>query len=196
MSYETRKKAVIAGSTLLAFTAGTAWADSGYFAVAGAGTSSTNIGRALFIPGLSDDDRSFEIGIGYAFSPNLSVQAGYHDYGEYHGEMPCLIEVCGPDPILVQAELAGWSLRVTGAYPFAERFAVFASAGVLVWDADVDFTLPEGIGVFTGFSNESDDLMYEAGLRWRLSARWNIQASYEKVNLDVESAKLGLLFRF
>lgn len=116
-----RKKGVIAVSAVLAITAGTAWAESGYFAVASAGDSSADLGSALLIPGLSDDDRSFEIGIGYAFNPNLSVQAGYHDFGEYHGALPCLV-VCVPESTtLVQADMSGWSLRVTGAYPFAHH---------------------------------------------------------------------------
>jgi hypothetical protein len=42
-------------------------------------------------------------------------------FGEYHGALPCLV-VCVPESTtLVQAEISGWSLRVTGAYPFAHH---------------------------------------------------------------------------
>lgn len=193
-----KKKTRIAVSTVLAMTMGTAWADTGYFVVASVGDSSADL-DSLFLPLLSDDDRSFEIGIGYVFNPHLAVQAGYHDFGEFDGE----IASCPPDtfcllPLAIpfQVDVSGWSLRVTGGYPLGERFATFASVGVLVWDADLRFVLEDGLVSFSSIGNEGDDLMYEAGLRWRLSDRWNIQASYEKVNLDIESTKLGVLFRF
>lgn len=191
------KKICIAVSTLLA-TMGTASGDTGYFAVANIGDSSADL-DSLFLPLLSDDDRSFEIGVGYAFNPHLAVQAGYHDFGEFDGEIvSCPPETfcVSPPTIPFQVDISGWSLRVTGAYPFGERFAVFASVGVLVWDMDLRFVLEDNMVIFSSVGTEGDDLMYEAGLRWRLSDRWNIQASYEKVNLDIESTKLGVLFRF
>lgn len=211
--YMRKKKSFIAVSAVLAMSTGTTWADTGYFAVANIGDSSADLATS-FSPPLSDDDRSFEIGVGYAFNPHLSVQAGYHDFGDFHGELelPCPPNsfclppdecppgtIClAPPPIQVpfRVDVTGWSLRVTGAYPLGERFAAFASAGVLVWDADLRFALEGGTAIFTGFGTEGDDLMYEAGLRWRLSDRWNIQASYEKADLDIESTKLGVLFRF
>lgn len=193
------RKGCIAVSTVLAMTMGPAWADAGYFAVASVGDSSAHL-DSLFLPLPSDDDQSFEIGVGYAFNPHLAVQAGYHDFGEFDGEIascpPATFCLSPPPAIPFQVDVSGWSLRVTGGYPLGERFAAFASLGVLVWDVDFRFVLEDGLVSFPGIGTEGDDLMYEAGLRWRLSDRWNIQASYEKVNLDIESTKLGLLFRF
>lgn len=186
----------IAVSTVLAVASGAARAETGFFAFASVGDSSAKLDELTFQPP-SDDGRSFEIGFGYAFNPYLAVQAAYHDFGDYDSEVLCV----PPDapfecpPIPFQADISGWSLRVTGSYPLGEQFAAFANAGVLVWDADLSFALADDSAVFTN-SSEGDDLIYEAGLRWRFSDRWNLQASYEKVNLDIETAKLGVLFRF
>lgn len=193
-----RKKTCIVVSTAFLMAMGTARADTGFFAVVNVGDSSADL-DSFFLPLLSDDDRSFEIGGGYVFNRHLAVQAGYHDFGEFDGE----IAACPPDTFCVsppvipfRVDVSGWSLRVTGSYPLGQRFAAFASVGVLVWDMDLQFMLGDNQAIFSSNRTEGDDAMYEAGLRWRLSDRWNLQASYEKVHLDLDSTKLGVLFRF
>ena len=184
----------LAAVAALLFGPGSAEADTGWFALAGIGDSSAELGP--FLGSVTGDERSFEVAVGYAFTPYLAAQAGWHDYGDYGGELPCIVPDCPQPSLPFEMGLDGWSLRVTGAYPFAGRFAAFASVGVLVWEAEQRFAPVDGLAIFTGPGTEGDDFLYEAGLRWRLSDRWNLQASYEKVELDIESAKLGVLFRF
>lgn len=53
-----------------------------------------------------------------------------------------------------------------------------------------------GVGSVDDLDASGEDLIYGAGLRWHVSNRWSLQVSYERVNLDIDSAKLGATFRF
>lgn len=197
----------------LALTAGAvqAQADRGFFATAQLGRSDTDFHPSAFAR-IDDSESSYEIGIGYRFNEHLAIRAGWQDFGEVTGFVQCPEDGCLVDeddgcpfgdmcfafvqPVPVGVDISGWSARVTGSLPFAGRFAGFASIGVVAWDtsASTVVTLP-GVGAVDDLDDSGEGLLYDAGLRWDVSDRWSLEAAYERVNLDIDSFKLGVVFR-
>lgn len=188
-----------------------AQAQRGFFASANIGSSETSF-RPTPVARLDDRDQSFDVGIGYVFSPYFAIQGTYQDFGQGTGVVACPPEgcmlppgECPPGsvcvvfmrPVPVQVDISGWSARLTGSLPVGRRFAAFASVGVVAWNASADtiVTLPSGRRV-DDLDDSGADLLYGAGLQWHLSDRWSLQASYEYVDLDIESGKFGVSFRF
>lgn len=193
---------------ILAFaSAAPARADSGPFAFVRVAESSSDFDGILAL--VSGDEMSLEAGIGYRFNAYFSVQAGYQDFGEYRSGTSCppgafcpVPPECPPDAICFidgstgsafEAEVSGWSVRTTGTLPLGGSLAAFASVGALVYDADLSIRTPE---LTFDIDQTEDELVYEAGLRLQLTEWWAIEASYERVNLDIDSTKVGFMFLF
>lgn len=188
-----------------------AQAERGFFAGVNVGSSRTSFHPAP-VARIDDREPSFDVGIGYAFGPYFAMQAAYHDLGDVTGFVVCPPEGCmlPPDecppgsvcavfilPVPVQVDISGWSARLTGSLPLGRRLAAFASVGVIGWStsADTIVTLPGGRRV-DDLDDSGEDLIYGAGLQWHVSDRWSLQVSYEHVDLDIESGKLGATFSF
>jgi hypothetical protein len=188
-----------------------AQAERGFFASANIGSSRTSF-HPTSVARIDEREQSFDVGIGYAFGPYFAIQGAYHDFGQVTGFVVCPPEGCmvPPDecppgavclafmrPQPVPVDISGWSARLTGSLPLGLRFAAFASVGVIAWNtsADAIVTLPGGRRV-DDLDDSGEDLIYGAGLQWHVSDRWSLQLSYEHVDLDIESGKLGATFRF
>lgn len=188
-----------------------AQAERGFFASVNVGSSRTSF-HPSSVARIDDREQSFDVAIGYAFGPYFAIQAAYHDFGHVTGFVVCPPEGCTADPdecppgsvcvvfmlpVPVPVDISGWSARLTGSLPLGNRVTAFASVGVIDWrtSADAIVTLPGGRRV-ADLDDSGEDLVYDAGLRWHMSDRFSLQAVYERVDLDIESAKLGVTFRF
>jgi OOP family OmpA-OmpF porin len=181
--------AVAAAASTIAFAAPAALAEpqSGFFAVASIGDTDIHY-RPQINDVIADSTRTFELGIGYAINPNISIQGSYHDYGNPIGYAGCPPEVLcilafSPEEV----EVDGWSATVVGTLPISNKFAVFGKLGMMAWDTDARSS---------SLNDSGEDLIYAAGISWNLSERWGIQLSYEELDLDFRSSKLGAMFRF
>lgn len=179
--------AVTLTSAALAASAAQAQPSSNFYAVASVGYSDTSF-RPTVNDVIDDDDQSFEVGIGYAFNRYLSVQGSYHDFGEPTGFANCppgvlCITVTTPEPV----EVDGWSASVIGHLPLGERLSLFGKAGILSWDTSASSS---------SLDDSGEDLLVGAGVSWQLTDRWGVELAYERVDLDIDSGKLGVAFRF
>lgn len=185
---KTRYLVAVAASTLaLAAPAALAESQSGFFAVASIGDTNIHY-RPQVNDVIADNSRTFELGFGYSLNPNFSIQGSYHDYGDPIGFAGCPPEVLcivafSPEEVKVD----GWSASLVGTLPLSDKFAVFGKLGVMAWNTDARSA---------SLNDSGEDLMYAAGVNWNLSERWGIQLSYEELNLDIRSSKLGAVFRF
>ncbi len=144
--------------------------------------------RVSPIDPVDDDDYGWAASLGYAFSSNWAVELGYHDFGEPTGFAGCPPEVLciaafAPDGTSV----TGWSGQMAGTLPIGSDLSLVGKAGVIGWETSARNP---------SLDSDGSDLIYSLGLQWDLNAQLGLQLSYEKVDLDITTARAGLLFRF
>ncbi|NIP16917.1 MAG: outer membrane beta-barrel protein [Xanthomonadales bacterium] len=164
-------------------------ANGQYFAFLNVGGADT--GFTTTVETVTDDDRSFELGFGYAFNRYLSVQGSYHDFGTHTG----LVAQCPPELVCIapnihggfleRVSFDGLSVSLRGTIPLSDKLALFGTLGIISWDASAPHMDVSG-----------EDLVYSAGLAWEVSDDWGLQISYEEVDLDIQSGKFGVIYRF
>ncbi len=140
-----------------------------------------------------DDSRgSFRIGAGYAVNRNFSLEAAFHKFAGQSATTDCPPDFACAGlvvPLVTRADSTAYSLSFIGSVPVTDRFGVFGKVGLASWD--VDFR-----GISSAFDASGEDLLYGAGLRWSLDDQWSIFAEYEKLELEVDTAGIGLSYRF
>lgn len=159
------------------------------YLIASVGKADT-LKRGSLTDEINGDDTAFEIGAGFAFSPNFSIEASYHDFGEPYGYVGCPVEVLCIAIVPFSREAVavdGWSVALRGAYPISERLSVFGRLGVLSWDASA---------ISQSLNASGTDLLYGAGIATDLNDRFALQLSYEKADVDIETIKAGVRWRF
>lgn len=132
------------------------------------------------------DDKSLELGVGFAFSEHLSVEASYQDFGNPDGFVGCPPDVfCiaivpfSREPV----DIDGWAAALRAALPITDTLSVFGRFGLLAWDSSA--RSPE-------LNDSGTDLLYGIGIAVEFSERVGLQVSYEKAEVDIETVKLGL----
>lgn len=139
---------------------------------------------------INGDDTAFEIGVGFAFSPYLSIEGSYQDFGKPYGYAGCPIDVlCIAIVPFSREEVSvdGWSVALRGALPVTDSLSVFGRLGFLSWDASARTQ---------SLNDSGTDVLYGAGIAADLSDRFGLQLSYEKAEVDIETVKLGVRLRF
>lgn len=163
--------------------------DSHAYLLASIGTAITDI-RTTPTDVIDDDDTAFELGVGFAFNPYLSIEASYQDFGNPYGYAGCPVDVLCIAIVPFsreQVSVDGWSAAVRGQVPVTESLSAFARAGLLSWDASASNP---------GLNDSGTDLIYGAGIATELNDRLGLQLSYEKAEIDIETVKLGVRLRF
>lgn len=139
---------------------------------------------------INDDDASYAVGAGYAFTRNFSLEAAYQDFGSHSGETDCPPDfACLVIPVPTKADLTGISLSMIGSMPITDRLDVYGKIGFVSWDVDFD-------GISSAFDDSGEDLLYGAGLRGSINDHWHVFAEYRRVDLDISTAGIGLSYRF
>jgi OOP family OmpA-OmpF porin len=157
-----------------------AFADSGFFVGGAYGTLDIEDDGGSF----DEDSAPYKIMAGYIFDMpvfDIAIEVAYNDFGTQDG-----------DVLLVPAELdaTGLSAFVVGGFDFG-LFGVFAKAGMVSWDADVN------IGGLRG-SEDGTDPAYGVGMRLTFSSL-EARLEYEVFDfddVDVDMVSLGLIWRF
>lgn len=186
-----RKMLVAVLSLALLFAAGIARASSpgyGYFLASfGETDSEFSVTPNDTIQG---DDSSFEIGFGYAFNDYLAIEGSYQDFGEPDGFVGCPPDVfciaivpLSREPV----EINGWSAALRGSVPFTDILSGFVRAGFLAWDASASSP---------SLNDSGTDFLYGAGLSADFTDRFGLQVSFEQVESDFETLKVGIRYRF
>ena len=176
---------------MLAILSDTAIAQSNFYVFGSLGDTSFDISFDAQNR-IDGDHASYELGVGYAVNRNLSLEVGYHDFGNQNARTTCppgfsCIELVLP--LLTKADSTAYSLSVVGNIPLTDRFDVFGKAGISRWDIGFD-------GISSAFDTSGEDLLYGAGLRWSTGEHWKVSLEYEKVELGVDTAGIGVSYYF
>lgn len=139
---------------------------------------------------IQGDDKSYEIGFGYAFSKHLAVEGSYQNFGDPDGFAGCPPEVLciaivpfSREPV----EIDGWAVALRGSVPFTDSLSGFARLGLLAWDASAQTPV---------LNDSGTDLLYGVGFAADYNESFGLQLAYERVELDIDTVKLGARFRF
>jgi OOP family OmpA-OmpF porin len=164
-------------------------AQSGFYVSGAFGSSDSDVALGG-INRVDGDDSSYALSVGYAFNRNVSVEAAYQDLGTHNGETNCPPGfACLFIPLMTRAQLTGISLSFIGSYPLSERLDVYGKVGLLSWDVDFE-------GISSAFNDSGEDLLYGMGLNWSIDGQWKVFVEYQRADLDVDIASIGLRHQF
>lgn len=144
---------------------------------------------------IDGDDNGFELGLGYAFSPHVAAEFSYQDFGEPRGRAGCPPEyLCITDatgqlvPFAFEdVSLSGWAGALRLSWPLSARVSLSGRLGLIAWEASARQPSLDDSGT---------DLFYGAGLSVDVGDDYELLLAWERVELDIDSIKVGLLTRF
>jgi predicted porin len=185
----TKKMAVAIMVLIVALFSEVAAAQSGFYVYGAVGNTDSEITLGG-LNRVADDNSSYAVGAGYAFNRNISLEGAYLNFGSHFGETDCPPGfTCLVVPVSAGADLTGISLSLIGSLELTARLDVYGKVGIVSWD--IDFT-----GISSAFNASGEDLLYGAGLRWSIDDHWKVFAEYGKVELDLNTASIGVRYHF
>ena len=167
---------------------------SGFYLGAGAGQFNAKIDDVddvdETVDAWDEDDTAYKIFAGYRMNRFLAFELDYINLGEPSGAV-----VPGRN---VDASVDGFAPFVVGTLPLGPYFEVFGRAGYYFYDATrgVEDTLDNRVE----FDEESEDIVYGAGIGANLGEKLNLRFEYEKYDLegldDTDALWLNAAWRF
>ena len=138
---------------------------------------------------VDDDNSSYALGAGYAFTRNISLEGAYQDFGSHNGQTDCPPGfACLVIPLLAAADMAGISLSLIGSFQLTERLDVYGKVGFVSWDIEFN-------DISSAFDDSGEDFHSGIGLSWSIDDSWKVFAEYVKVDLDFDTASIGVRYQ-
>jgi OOP family OmpA-OmpF porin len=152
--------------------------DAGFYFGGGVGQFNAQIDDVDDVDGTVDewdeDDTAYKFFGGYRMNPFLAFELAYINLGEPSGEV-----VPGFN---VDASVDGFAPYVVGTFPLGEWFEVFGRLGYYFYDATVG--VEDGLGGRAEFDEESEELVYGAGVGANIGERLNVRFEYERFDFE------------
>lgn len=143
---------------------------------------------------LDGDGNSRVYEVGFRFSDNFAVEAGYHDLSEVDGVIrPCAEGVACSD-IPIRGKINVLSVAIVPQYPITSRISVFAKVGLVSWGADLEDALDDFDVALDDLDDE--DLVYGVGAEFQLLGRLSLVGRYESIGGDIETLSVGVRLGF
>lgn len=137
-----------------------------------------------------NDDTAYKFFVGYRLNKVLAFELDYINLGEPSGDV-----VPGFN---VDAAVDGFAPYVVATLPLGNFFEVYARLGYFFYDATVG--VENEFDDRVEFDEESEDLVYGAGIGANIGEKLNIRFEYEKFDLegldDADSLWLTAAWRF
>lgn len=145
-----------------------------------------------------DTDTAWKIFGGYRFNPNIAIEAGYVDFGEFTASDTIFgFSVTG------KAEVTGVTAHVLGILPVHERVSLMARAGTIYSDVDIKAS---GAGITVNEDDQSFAFAAGLGAEFNITDQFALRAEYELFKdvgdddetgeSDVTLLSASALFRF
>jgi len=142
------------------------------------------------IEGWDESDDTYKLFAGYRLSKFLAFELDYINLGEPSGAV-----VPGFN---VDSAVDGFAPYVIGTIPLGQWFEVYGRLGYYFYDATVG--VENTLGGRVEFDEESEDLVYGAGVGLNIGEKLNVRFEYEKFDLegldDADSLWLTAAWRF
>jgi OOP family OmpA-OmpF porin len=137
-----------------------------------------------------EDDTAYKFFGGYRVNNFLAFELDYINLGEPSGAV-----VPGRN---VDASIDGFAPYVVGTIPLGKWFEVYGRLGYYFYDANVG--VEDELDNRVEFDEESEDLVYGAGIGANIGERLNIRFEYERFDLqgvdDADSLWLTAAWKF
>jgi len=142
------------------------------------------------VQGWDDDDTAYKFFAGYRLNRFLALEVDYINLGEPSGAV-----VPGFN---VDASVDGFAPYVVGTIPLGRYLEVYGRLGYYFYDANVG--VERELDNRVEFDEESEDLVYGAGIGASIGEKFNIRFEYEKFDLerldDADALWLTAAWRF
>jgi OOP family OmpA-OmpF porin len=154
---------------------------------------------------LDKSDTAFGAVIGYQFSRNLAVEAGYVDLGASKYVASGLVTngvQTIPMDIGIDLATRGPTLSAIGILPLNDRWSLDARVGALWANLSVSISAASGTTEESeSVSDSSTAMIYGAGVNFAFSPVWSVRADYRRYDgisddLNVDLISLGLRYKF
>ena len=136
-----------------------------------------------------DSDTGLRLFIGAEINPNLSVELGHVDLGEF--TIDAISDGSGvlyaPGDVSAKASGDGMDLSLIGKFPVGSRGSLYVRAGMLMWD--VDAKLSDSTGSISG-SDDGSDIFYAFGGEYRIADNFGLRGEYALYTLDEDDVNL------
>ena len=142
------------------------------------------------IEGWDESDDTYKLFAGYRLNKFLSFELDYVNLGEPSGAV-----VPGRN---VDSAVDGFAPYVIGTFPLGNWFEVYGRLGYYFYDATVG--VEDELDNRAEFDEESEDLVYGAGIGANIGERLNLRLEYERFDLqgvdDADSLWLTAAWKF
>ena len=167
---------------------------SGFYAGGGIGQFSAGIDDVddvdETVQGWDEDDTAYKIFAGWRMNRFLAFELDYINLGDPSGAV-----VPGRN---VDASVDGFAPYVVGTMPLGPYFEVYGRLGYYFYDATRG--VEEELDTRVQFDEESEDLVYGAGIGANIGEKFNVRFEYEKFDLqgldDADNLWLTAAWRF
>lgn len=137
-----------------------------------------------------DDDTAYKLFAGYRLNRFLGFELDYINLGEPSGQV-----VPGFN---VDSSVDGFAPYVVGTVPLGRFFEVYGRLGYYFYDANVG--REDTLGNRVEFDEESEDLVWGAGIGANIGEKFNLRFEYERFDLqgldDADALWLTAAWRF
>jgi OOP family OmpA-OmpF porin len=152
--------------------------DAGFYLGGGVGQFNAQIDDIDDVDGTVDewdeDDTAYKFFAGYRMNRFLAFELDYINLGEPSGDA-----IPGRN---VDASVDGFAPYVIGTIPLGEWFEVYGRLGYYFYDATVG--VEDGLGGRAEFDEESEELVYGAGIGANIGERFNVRFEYERLDFE------------
>ena len=167
---------------------------SGFYIGGGAGQFNAGIDNVddvdATVDDWDDDDTAYKLFAGYRMNRFLGFELDYINLGEPSGSV-----VPG---FKVDASVDGFAPYVVGTVPLGRFFEVYGRLGYYFYDATTG--VEDELGNRVEFDEESEDLVWGAGIGANIGEKLNVRFEYERFDLqgldDADSLWLTAAWRF
>jgi hypothetical protein len=121
-----------------------------------------------------DDDTAYKFFGGFRLNKALAYELDYINLGEPSGAV-----VPGRN---VDASVDGFAPYVVGTVPLGKWFEVYGRLGYFFYDART--RQEDGVGGLVEFDEESEDLVWGAGIGTNIGEKLNVRFEYERFDLE------------
>ena len=151
---------------------------SGFYVGAGAGQFNAGIDDVDDVDATVDewdeDDTAYKLFAGYRLNRFLGVELDYINLGEPSGAI-----VPGTN---LDASVDGFAPYVVGTVPLGRFFEVYGRLGYFFYDATRG--VENELGDRVEFDEESEDLVWGAGIGANIGEKFNVRFEYERFDLQ------------
>jgi len=161
-----------------------ALADGGIYV--GASIGSANLDDDFDGLTINTDSTSFRILGGWRFNENFSIEAGYHDFGDFEQQIDI-----GGSLVTVGLSADGYTLGVAGALPVTDRISLIGRLGMFFWDGAAE------INNVSQATPEDSNLYFSGGASYALTERFSLVGDWSRYDLDdTQSNVISAGFRY